>query len=157
MLTRVTAEKAGLHEGDLIIKVQAVKGKAVAIKDGKIYHAAVNAIPAAKPIIFTVLQKGQELPVQLIRSSDKFGLLIQPPSAAAPQTIRVASDGTGDCKSIDGALLRSRPGDTILIKSGKYGGITVQPPLRSPAFPCRQIRPAGWQCGPTPAAHPPAS
>ena len=120
------AEKAGFHEGDLIIKVQAVKGKAVTIKDSKTYDAAVNAIPAAKPIIFTVLQKDQGLPVQLIRSSDKLGLLIQPPPAAAPQTIKVSSDGTGDCKSIDGALLRSRPGDTILIKPGKYSSTIVQ-------------------------------
>jgi hypothetical protein len=115
-----------LHEGDLIIKVQAVEGKTVAIKDSKTYDAAVNVLPATKPIIFTVLQKSQELPVQLIRSSDKLGPLIQPPPSATPQTIRVASDGTGDCKSIDGALLRSRPGDTILIKSGKYNSITVQ-------------------------------
>ncbi|MGE5559103.1 MAG: PDZ domain-containing protein [Bacillota bacterium] len=114
------AEKAELHEGDLIIKVQAAKGKAVEVKDFAGYNKAVDAIPAAKPVIFTVIRKSQELTIELVRSTAQFGGIIQPPAAEQPSTIKVAPDGSGDSRSVDGAVLLSRPGDTILLSVGKY-------------------------------------
>lgn len=119
------AEKAGIREGDLIIKVQAVKGKAVEVNDINNYNKAVNAIPAAKPIVFTIRQNEQELTVQLIRSSDKFGPLIQPPAAARPSTIKVTVDKSGDYRTIEGAILRARSGDTILLSAGKYPFVNI--------------------------------
>jgi hypothetical protein len=119
------AEKAGIREGDLIIKVQAVKGKAVVVKDIGNYNTAVNAISSAKPIIFTVRQKDQELTVQLIRSSDKFGPLIQPPTEAKPSTIKVAADKSGDFRTIEGAMLCAGSGDTILLSAGQYPFVNI--------------------------------
>lgn len=120
------AEKTGLQEGDIIVQVQNNKGKAVDIADYQQYSTVADSLPAAKPLVLTILREGKRQTLQLLRSSEKLGPINQPSPATTPQTIIVASDGTGDYKSINGALLRSRPGDTILIKSGKYNGITVQ-------------------------------
>jgi hypothetical protein len=120
------AEKVDLHEGDIIVQVQNSKGKTVDIEDDQKYYTVANPVPATKPLVLTILREGKRQTLQLLRSSDKLGTLNQPPPAAAPQTITLAPDGTGDCKSIAGALLRSCPGDTILFKSGKYGNIMVQ-------------------------------
>jgi membrane-associated protease RseP (regulator of RpoE activity) len=119
------AEKVDLHEGDIIVEVQNNKGKMVDITDNQQYQVAADSVPTVKPLVLTILREGKKQTLQLLRSSDKLGSFNQPSPAATPQTIKVVSDGSGDCKSIDGALLRSRPGDTILIKAGIYGSITI--------------------------------
>ncbi len=114
------AEKAGVREGDLIVKIQAVNGKAVEVKDLTDYQKAFEAISDSKPVIFTILRQGQELTIELIRNADQFGGLVQPTAAAKPAIIKVAADGSGDCRTVEGALLRTRPGDTILLGPGQY-------------------------------------
>ena len=120
------AEKIGLREGDIIVQVQNNKEKLVDIADYQQYSTAADSVPAGKPLVLTVLREGKRQTLQLLRSSEKFGPVNQPSPAAAPKVIKVASDGSGDCKSINGALLRSRPGDSIMLMPGKYSGIFVQ-------------------------------
>jgi len=57
-------------------------------------------------------------------------------SSAAPQTHVVAQDGSGDFKTLHGALLVSAPGDTIELGAGDYGGLHIP-------FSNRTVRGAG--------------
>ncbi|MFH1724182.1 MAG: PDZ domain-containing protein [Elusimicrobiota bacterium] len=47
-------------------------------------------------------------------------LLERPASGRAPRTLVVSADGKGDYLSPLGALLRSGPGDTLLLRAGRY-------------------------------------
>jgi parallel beta-helix repeat protein len=120
------AEKADIHEGDLIIKVQDKSGKVLEIPDLAVYQKKVGAIPADKPLVLILLRQGKEINVQLMRISENLGLLIQPPPRSEPRIIKVAADGSGDCKTIDGAMCQSRPGDSILLMDGKYAKVIVR-------------------------------
>jgi len=118
------AHQAGLREGDLIVRMRDAQGKMVEVENYQKYSAVIGPIPAEKPLVVTVSREGKELTVELTRTTNQPSALVQPPAAAAPRLIKVAADGSGDCKSLDGAMLRSRPGDTILLSPGNYPALT---------------------------------
>ncbi|MFA6030582.1 MAG: hypothetical protein WC969_12065 [Elusimicrobiota bacterium] len=65
-------------------------------------------------------KKKPQVPITL---KDGEGLETPPldkPAARAPKTLVVAQDGSGDFRTPLGALLRSVPGDTLLLRAGRY-------------------------------------
>ncbi|MDI6870942.1 MAG: FlgO family outer membrane protein [Bacillota bacterium] len=118
------AQTVGLQPGDIILEVMDAKGKPVAVADVEKYRSVANAIPAAKPVTLKVLHAGQTTTLTIQRSPGPFGPLIQPPKSQAPRTLKVVPDGSGDTKTLEGALLRACPGDTILLH-GVHGACDV--------------------------------
>lgn len=114
------AQAVGLQPGDVIVEVTDAKGKPVGVADLEKYQSVVDAVPADQPLTLKVLRANQEMTVAIRRSSNPLGPLMQPPKSQAPQTLKVAPDGSGDVKTLDGAFLRARPGDTILLQ-GTWG------------------------------------
>ena len=119
------AESSGLAPGDVIIKVQNSSGKTVETPDMDKFKAATDAIPAQKPVNLTVLRAGKGISFSIMRATGPFGPVIQPPARTERRTITVAADGSGDVKTTYGAVLKSRPGDIVLLKSGEYQELYV--------------------------------
>lgn len=119
------AETSGLAPGDVIVKAQNSSGKTVETPDLAKFKAAIDPIPAQKPVHLTVLRAGKEVSFSIMRATGPFGPVIQPPARTEPRTITVAADGSGDAKTTYGAVLKSRPGDTVLLKGGEYQELYV--------------------------------
>lgn len=128
------AESSGLAPGDVIIKVRNSSGKTVETPDLEKFKTATDAIPAGKPVDLTILRAGKEITFSIMRTTGTFGPVIQPPARTEPRIITVAADGSGDARTTYGAVLKSRPGDTVLLRDGEYqelwiwwNGISVRP------------------------------
>lgn len=54
------------------------------------------------------------------------------PASREPRTLTVSPEGSGDFRTPAGALLMSQPGDTVLLRAGRYkGGVLVSVPKRT--------------------------
>lgn len=116
------AEAAGLQEGDVVLKVNdQVFTETKALDD-----ALRTYIKTSTPVVLEVLRQGETLNISPGEAVKWTGQpLVQPPPNPTPRTLKLAADGSGDFRTIMGALLASRPGDTILIAPGDYPGFEV--------------------------------
>jgi hypothetical protein len=119
------AAAADIHEGDLIVRLQIGGGKPFPVADQDFFMAAIGKSSVNKPVVLTLLRNGAQVPVQISPGAGPFDRPVQPEAAAEPRTIKVAADGSGDCRSIDGAMLRAKPGDTIAVGGGRYPAVSV--------------------------------
>jgi hypothetical protein len=118
------ADEAGLLTGDLIIRAgteQVSKGEQL-----------VDLLRKRrdKPLELAVLRHGETLPFTVkLRQYDPSLLYLENFQPVAPRerprTIVVAADGTGDFRTLQAANLEARPGDTVYIKPGSYGGFEI--------------------------------
>ena len=60
-----------------------------------------------------------------MRTTESFGPIVQPTPRPKASIIKVAADGSGDCRTIDGAMCLACPGDSILLADGKYDKMVV--------------------------------
>lgn len=109
------AEAAGLKPGDVLVKVGRAKTKPTAVSDGASYQAATKKLRADQDWTLYVVRGGQEKAITLRPSTAEFGPPLQPPPNAQPATLKAAADGSGDFRTLAGALFKARPGDTILL------------------------------------------
>lgn len=119
------AEKAGLREGDVIVKMLDAKGKSVAIPDFTAYSKTADAVKPDRPVTLTFLRDGEEITASLTRLPGPLGKPIQPAAGEQPRAIKATQDGSGDCKTLDKAMLLARPGDTILIKKAAVNNTDI--------------------------------
>lgn len=118
------AAAAGVKDGDLVVAVRPDGGKAVPVTDTKSVLQALDRISAAKPVVLSLLRGGQETAVTFVRGTDSGAPPVQPDAAKAPRVL-VVGGGAGEHRSIDGAMLDARPGDTISVAAGRYPPFAV--------------------------------
>ena len=119
------AAAAGIRGGDVISGIKGAGGAFVATPRGDLFLEETGKIKHPLPVELTVLRQGKTVPVSLTRGSQPFDLAVQSSPNSEPRTFKVAADGGGDVRSLPGALLKARPGDTILLAPGKYDGVSV--------------------------------
>ncbi|MBI4846912.1 MAG: right-handed parallel beta-helix repeat-containing protein [Candidatus Omnitrophica bacterium] len=123
------ADKAGLKEGDIIQKID--NKKVVRVLDLMPLFSERKSKPPVKKFQLTLL-RGKEiltcevagkLQISAFEDWELTGRGIyyrQPEPRLEPMTITVSPDGSGDFKTVEGAVFNSRPKDTILLKEGIY-------------------------------------
>lgn len=119
------AETARLQAGDLITAVSSEKKKSTAVLEAKAFMKALDRISDSKPVAFTVIRGDKEFTVELLRNTGKFGDSIQPEPRDQPATITVGTGPEADFRTVEGALIRSCPRDTILLGPGKYSRVQI--------------------------------
>ncbi|HSW37921.1 MAG TPA: PDZ domain-containing protein [Acidobacteriota bacterium] len=119
------AETALLQAGDLITAVGSEKKKPTIITGMQSFTKAMDRISDSRPVTFTVIRGEKEFSVELLRSTGKFGDGIQPDPRDKPAVITVGTGSEADFRTVEGALIRSCPHDTILLSPGKYPRVQI--------------------------------
>ncbi len=120
VLSGSPAEKAGIRDGDVIFQIQNPKGKLTEVKDEQSFISALKSISSSKPVVFKILRGKEEISISLVRTPGDFELSVQPVQLETPATIKVMPDGSGDFRTLAGAMIHARPRDTILAGAGNY-------------------------------------
>ncbi|MGE5508442.1 MAG: right-handed parallel beta-helix repeat-containing protein, partial [Chitinophagales bacterium] len=118
------AESAGLKPGEVLVKAGKGKSKPNAVPDEAHWQTATRKLRANEDWTFYVIRDGKEKPVPIRTSTSEFGAPLQPAPNPQPATLKAAADGSGDAKTLAGALLKARPGDTILV-AGSHAAAPV--------------------------------
>ncbi|NOY87350.1 MAG: PDZ domain-containing protein [Deltaproteobacteria bacterium] len=124
------AAAAGIRPGDVVLGIKTADGKLQETPDTNVFVELLKKMPIDRPVKFSVLRGGKTMDISSTQGTGQFSGYVQPGSRPEPRTIKVSPDGSGDCRTITGAMLSARPGDTILLSrapgpGGVYGPFHV--------------------------------
>ncbi|NOY87348.1 MAG: PDZ domain-containing protein [Deltaproteobacteria bacterium] len=124
------AATAGVRSGDVIAGIKMPDGKLQETPDTTALLELLKKMPIDRSVALSILRDGKTMDISSMRSTRQFSGYVQPGSRPEPRTIKVAPDGSGDCRTITGAMLSARPGDTILLSrapgpGGVYGSFQL--------------------------------
>jgi membrane-associated protease RseP (regulator of RpoE activity) len=117
------AAAAGAREGDLVVSVGAAGGKATPVSDAASFDGALDRVSANKPVVLMARRGGQDVPIQFVRGAGTLQTPAQPDAAEKPRVLTVGK--SGEFRSIDGAMLKARPADTVAVAAGRYPAVSV--------------------------------
>ena len=123
------AATAGIRSGDVITGIKMPDGKLQNTPDTTAFTELLKRVPTDQPVVISILRDGKTMELSSMRSTAQFSGYVQPEARSEPRTIKMAPDGSGDCRTLDGAMLLARPGDTVLIaypgKGMTYGSFQI--------------------------------
>ena len=109
------AAVAGIRRGDVILGIKTPDGNILETLERGVFPEQLNAVPADLPVELSVLREGETITLSSMRTTENLSGYVQPEARPEPRTIKVARDGSGDFRTINGAMFAARPGDTILL------------------------------------------
>ena len=116
------AATAGIRSGDVVLGIKMPDGNLQETPDTAALLGLLKKMSVDQPVVLSILRDGETMDISSTQSVAQFSGYVQPPARPGPRTIKMAPDGSGDCRTLDGAMLLARPGDTVLLASG-LGGV----------------------------------